>query len=238
MPWFFLPRFPPQSICATANKADQSSLEAVFQATRAVQAGCNNVSLLWTRLRDLRAYCSLYCSKPGPRLQRCISRLGGRMWLSFYFCLIFYNGFCCLIIASLKPAHFLSPRLQVKLSNAESTVRNVLNGGTTDAWVLSQAVLSAISLGLNFDHADVLGKLKTVLDGEYTLKGAGLLLTAASALNVEAAQLKPFVDAIEDIIGQAEVAGDVLSVWNERVRELAMMFRSPYLRLYFCLYFW
>src|SRR5690606_21619260 len=104
--------------------------------------------------------------------------------------------------------------------------------------VLSQAVLSAISLGLNFDHADVLGKLKTVLDGEYTLKGAGLLLTAASALNVEAAQLKPFVDAIEDIIGQAEVAGDVLSVWNERARELAMMFRSPYLRLYFCLYFW
>ncbi len=105
---------------------------------------------------------------------------------------------------------------------AEKLIKATLSGSSTDALALAQAVLAAKALGVALDASDTFKKLKAVLNHDYTVKGAGLLLSAAASLPAPAAEgenaeagpspYAPFVEIIEDIIGQAEVAGDLLSV--------------------------
>jgi hypothetical protein len=94
----------------------------------------------------------------------------------------------------------------------KATVEATLKEETRDAWKLAQAVLSADVVGVALDKNDIVKKFKAILDADYTVRGAGLMLTAVAKLGLPAESLGPFVDVIEDLVGQAEVTGDMLAV--------------------------
>ncbi len=82
---------------------------------------------------------------------------------------------------------------------------------------VAHAVLAAKALGVAIDAADTTNKLKAVLNHDYTVRGAGLLLSAVATLSFDNTDAyTPFVDMIDDILGQAEVAGEQLSVSDVR----------------------
>ena len=94
----------------------------------------------------------------------------------------------------------------------KATVEAVLKSETRDAWKLAQAVLSADVVGAALNKDDVVKKFTAILAADYTVRGAGLMLTAVSKMGLPADKLTAFVDVVEDLVGQAEVTGDMLAV--------------------------
>lgn len=93
----------------------------------------------------------------------------------------------------------------------KATVEAVLKSETRDAWKLAQAVLSADVVGAALNKDDVVKKFTAILAADYTVRGAGLMLTAVSKMGLPADKLTAFVDVVEDLVGQAEVTGDMLA---------------------------